>query len=245
MQNLLILSCVICHGEASNDSVGKFDIIDPCLRKESGWRKFAMNLSKAHLEVVVEYTEQVKEQKWPWPVAGSAGFIRLYGQTSEPEIGSFMATLLSYNRLEQSGTASDLLFRIIDSKRLILPGGLAVVAPNVKPIYPGCCCGLEGWREWTSALSSRSSPWLGHDPSPRVEFAEDRISVWSNCQRLGDSSFYTIDFTESEFREALHKVQLDLIAFLSLCKEWPEAIGFGASEQLVKRLDGAFSVRGA
>jgi hypothetical protein len=202
-----------------------------------------MNSTKAHFEAVVEFYERSEKPPWPWPIVDFDGFIRLYGQTSEPETGSVMATLLSYNRLEKTGTPVDLLSRIIDAKTLVLPGGLAVIAPDVEPIFPSCCCGLEGWREWISAISSRQSPWLGHDPWPWVEFAEDGIHVWCDGG-LGGEGSYSIDFTESAFREALHEVHRDLIAFLGLCKKWAEAIGFSASNQFVNRLDRAFSIFG-
>ncbi|WP_156313234.1 hypothetical protein [Micromonospora sp. HK10] len=43
-------------------------------------------------------------------------------------------------------------------------------------VTPGCCAGLEDWREWTSVLDG-GQPWLGHDPGPEVEVRGALIRV--------------------------------------------------------------------
>ena len=111
---------------------------------------------------------------------------------------------------------------------LVLPGGLQVRSDN-KVISPGCCCGLETWRDWLRFLKTGAYPWLGHDPSPSVEKVGGLIRVWSDKKsRRTDKKvkvFY-IDFEQSKFEEELSKVQQDLKEFLTRIEVWVDSVGF-------------------
>ncbi|MDX8054259.1 hypothetical protein SK571_33225 [Lentzea sp. BCCO 10_0798] len=51
------------------------------------------------------------------------------------------------------------------------PGGTEVrdTGAGVR-VGPGCCAGLESWRERARLLDGEV-PWLGHSPTSGVEFA--------------------------------------------------------------------------
>ncbi|MEU8813396.1 hypothetical protein [Actinoplanes sp. NPDC048796] len=65
----------------------------------------------------------------------------------------------------------------VDVMILIINGGLRLhdsATGNV--VVPGCCAGLEDWRDWADALSG-SPVWLGHDPEPQIEMIGDDLRI--------------------------------------------------------------------
>lgn len=55
--------------------------------------------------------------------------------------------------------------RMIDADCLIAPGGLRIRDTSRGiAVNPGCCFGLENWRDWLD-VADGGTPWLGHDPS--------------------------------------------------------------------------------
>lgn len=46
---------------------------------------------------------------------------------------------------------------------------------------PSCCCGIEGFKQVIQEIKEEiSGIWLGHDPFPVVEFAENTVTVWQD-----------------------------------------------------------------
>ncbi|QLE44091.1 hypothetical protein FD723_29050 [Nostoc sp. C052] len=114
------------------------------------------------IQAVVETPWYEGEPLWPWSVADYKPFshIQLYDEMTDLEVGLIFAQLVQYNDLENGGNANDVLYRVIESETLILPGGLQVKSTANELIYPSCCCGLEEWREWLEFLTTGRSPWL-------------------------------------------------------------------------------------
>lgn len=98
-----------------------------------------------------------------------------------------MAVIAVYNhdRITPPGKEDDrrpgpaeLIERIVQADSLIAPGGIRVRDTNAHlAVTPGCCCGLEGWREWDQVARGQS-PWLGHDPMPWTEHQGAIVRVW-------------------------------------------------------------------
>src|SRR5215831_3083026 len=100
---------------------------------------------------------------WPIPDLGPFSSVRLWEHTPELETALILAQLAEYNHIELDLSKQSVINRISENDALILPGGIRVLGEGQREISPGCCCGLEEWREWTTILETRSSPWLGHD----------------------------------------------------------------------------------
>ena len=60
---------------------------------------------------------------------------------------------------------------------MIAPGGLRVRDTAGLTVTPGCCCGLEDWREWNQLVPGQPL-WLGHSPAPWAEHLGHAIRVW-------------------------------------------------------------------
>ena len=187
------------------------------------------------LQAVIEAPDYKDKLSCLWDVATvePGCFIRLSGNMTYPEIGLVFAQIVRYNRLDLSGDIKTVLQQIVEAESLVLPGGLQAVY-NGELIQPSCCCGLETWREWYEFLETKHSPWLGHDPSPWVEWRDDKIRIWADGgldESLKDV-FY-IDVTVSNYKKALNLVNKDLQAFLFCVYSWLQEIGFKQSKLLV------------
>ncbi|GAA2983877.1 MULTISPECIES: hypothetical protein [Streptomyces] len=94
-------------------------------------------------------------------------FMALSGSMSPLDVGSAMAMLADYNSptggddrsLTDDGEA---IRGLLETDEVIAPGGLCVrdIRNNVT-VRPGCCCGLEDWREWLDVADGETL-WLGH-----------------------------------------------------------------------------------
>jgi len=159
-------------------------------------------------------------------------------------VGTVLGQLVSYNRIDLQADAHAVLDELIHRESLILPGGLLIRGPDGRWIGPGCCCGLEGWREWLDFLKTGHSPWLGHDPSPWLEIREDQIRVWSDGGVDPAPEVFHIDMDRQAFERELHNVQHEFIAFLDRVRQWAQGIGFSDADALSAMLDGSFSITG-
>ena len=63
------------------------------------------------------------------------------------------------------------------------PGGFVVSGGIVfwdteHEIRPGCCSGVENWRESMETVEAGESPFMGHDPWPGITYKGERVFVW-------------------------------------------------------------------
>jgi hypothetical protein len=160
-----------------------------------------------------------------------------------PEVGSVMAQLVSYNQIEGEPTVDGLLSAVAAAESLVLPGGILASCGDSE-IGPGCCCGLEEWREWVKCLESGQSPWMGHDPDPWVELAGEVILVWSGGGITPVANPFAVEFERGRFAAELDRVERDLRAFLPLVAEWARDGRFRDPQALCAKLDDCFNITG-
>ncbi|WP_405806617.1 hypothetical protein [Streptomyces sp. NBC_01187] len=161
--------------------------------------------------------------------------LALSGELSLPQVGTALAVLVQYNRVE-AHSAAELLPRLAAEECLVAPGGLRLHdARSGTTIVPGCCCGLEEWREW-ARLGEREMPWMGHDPDPDGEFGATTVSLWPDEGRRTAPA--VVPFTR--LRGLLEKVRSDLTGFMWLAGEWSERQAPGTGAALRQKLDEAF-----
>lgn len=191
----------------------------------------------SRLEAVIE--TPVIEVNPPWQVSDTPAFsfLRLWRQTTLSETGLVMYQLAKISNVEFENTASDVLRLILSEEHLSLVGGLRVQDTIGTTINPGCCCDLGDWREWEKIITDGEFPWLGHDPWPWIERADNAIRIWADVD-----SKTSIDIPEDELADALYSVQLDLTNFLICVKEWAETIDRELAYSLVDKLDRDFLI---
>ncbi|MFD4549950.1 hypothetical protein ACFWOX_05100 [Streptomyces sp. NPDC058467] len=176
-----------------------------------------------------------------WPTAGRPAdrLLVLFGDLSPLEVGTAMAVLSGYNTTHERhdpGPEEDaaLLRRLVSVESVTAPGGLRLRdAATGVTVAPGCCFGLENWRDWLHLLDGET-PWLGHDPTPGVEHRGGLVRLWPDAERPAGPP---IELPLSELPRLLGSVRSTLAGFLGLVERWAaEDFPSALAAQLVAKL---------
>ncbi|MEU9117203.1 hypothetical protein AB0D04_36985 [Streptomyces sp. NPDC048483] len=180
-----------------------------------------------------------------WPVADLPPYrlLTLSRRMSLPEVGSALATLADYNSRTSGDDrpvtdAGEQIRRLLEAEKVIAPGGLLIHHTGIDvTVSPGCCCGLEDWREWLDVLTGET-PWLGHDPSPRIEHADTVIRLWPDGGDAAQApSARPLEIPVGDLAGILQSVRDDMQGFLSLTEQWAAGHVPSLAMDLVTRLD--------
>ncbi|MGW5738456.1 MULTISPECIES: hypothetical protein [Streptomyces] len=182
-----------------------------------------------------------------WGVAepSEERLLRLSGDLSERQVGTAMAVLAEYGkgpRVPGENDARDgmeLVRRLVAAECVVAPGGLRVrdTATGVT-VLPGCCFGLENWRDWIELLDG-GEPWFGHDPEPHAEHLGAVIRMWPDAAHPEATP---VDIPRAELRRLLGSVQDDLVAFLNSVQGWASCRFACLAPALIARLDEGLGV---
>ncbi|WP_371673841.1 hypothetical protein OG985_42860 [Streptomyces sp. NBC_00289] len=162
------------------------------------------------VDAVLETVDTAAFSLWPVADLPSYRLLALSHSMSPPEVGTAMATLAVYNSPTSADDrpvtdAAEQIHRLLAADRVIAPGGLRLHHTDLDvTVSPGCCFGLEDWREWLDVLKG-STPWLGHDPSPRIEHVGPVIRLWPDGADLAEApATRPIEIPVSDLAETLH-----------------------------------------
>jgi hypothetical protein len=186
--------------------------------------------------------------KPPWPVLGYAAayLVPLSADATDAEVGSVAWQLAQYNRVPIQGRpAPEIVRAIATAERVVLPGGILVRDATGREIAPGCCAGLEEWREWLAFEETGETPWMGHSPEAWLERVDDAVRVWSDggmSEPTGPP--YAIEVRIVDFRRALTGVEHNLQGFLGALRRWAAGRVPEEAEALVACFDQAFEITG-
>lgn len=82
---------------------------------------------------------------------------------------------------------------------------------------PGCCDGLEDWRDWHQLIDGGSTLWFGHNPvSPVAERFGDTVRLTVDAEQ---SDSPVIDMSVTELHRLLADAERDLADFLALAAD--------------------------
>jgi hypothetical protein len=119
---------------------------------------------------------------------------------------------------------------LLAEELIIITGGLQVCDTNAGiAVMPGCCAGLEDWRDWAQVFTG-DSPFLGHDPGPEVEAVCDDLRVWQDGgpnRHRGRWAGVHVDMPRRALPDLLMGVQRNLVGFLDVLAVWTERAGLG------------------
>ncbi len=167
-----------------------------------------------------------------WPVAEgeSSGFMALSGRLTSAEVGTVLMLIARCNDIDPDPGAGDdrlprpadplasFLHGLLTFDDLFAAGGLRVVDGSTGvTLLPGCCSGLEDWRDGYSVIDGTGCAFLGHDPDPVVELAGDSVRLVVDIEQ---SDSPVIELSAVEFRRLLDGVGRDLTDFLALAADW-------------------------
>ncbi|MEV0523321.1 hypothetical protein AB0I66_07840 [Streptomyces sp. NPDC050439] len=183
-----------------------------------------------------------------WPISDPADdrLLRLSGDLSPRQVGTAMAVLTGYNnrprRRSERHTTDSLaqVNRLLTAECVVAPGGLRVRdTDSGVTVLPGCCFGLENWRDWQVLLEGEDEPWLGHDPGPRAEHVGATVRLWPDAARQEGRP---IEIPRDQLRDLLRSVQDDLTGFLKCVERWASCGFAPVAGALVATLDEGFAV---
>lgn len=167
-----------------------------------------------------------------WPVAGSeaGGFLPLNGALDEAQVGTAVMCVAACNDIDPEhddrpprpgDPLGGFLHGLLTMDPLFASGGLRITDTAIgATLVPGCCNGLEDWREWFGVVDGDGdggSGWFGHDPTPLAERAGDVVRLTVDAERE-DSP--VIDVSATELRRLLAGAERDLTDFLQLAAGW-------------------------
>ena len=160
-----------------------------------------------------------------WPVSGVSErrYLALSGMMPLEEVATAIAVILDYNGvvLDDDAVLDGILLdrHLAEAEALNAPGGLRFrdTATGAE-FLPGCCSGLESWREWHDVTESRDI-FLGHSPDPRLEHHDGGIRLWQDAS----SPEPTLSISSERLPELLDASERNLHGFLGAVRTWAEA----------------------
>ncbi|SCW83853.1 hypothetical protein SAMN04487970_10635 [Paenibacillus tianmuensis] len=133
----------------------------------------------------------------------------------------FFSLLCGYNDVDVARNTADVLNELITTDEILIRGGIAFEDKD-KMILPGCCCGLESWREVLEAVINKENVWLGHDPYPSVEYVDHMVRIWSDdfsgairkdLTEQEIQKMYYIEYDRDDLIKKLQSIETDLLDF--------------------------------
>ncbi|GGV47346.1 hypothetical protein GCM10010495_76270 [Kitasatospora herbaricolor] len=164
-----------------------------------------------------------------WPVAESEpfGFLPLSGELSPAEVGTAVMRIAACNDVDPDGERpprpldplASFLHGLLTFDDLFAAGGLRVSDDSTGITFlPGCCDGLEDWRDWRRLLDSGGLLGFGHEPvSPVAERFGDAVRLTVDA---GRSDSPVIELSLAELRHLLAGAERDLTDFLTSAADW-------------------------
>ncbi|WP_420037746.1 hypothetical protein ACN2WE_40785 [Streptomyces sp. cg28] len=183
-----------------------------------------------------------------WPVADSPAdhLMALSGELSMREIGTVMAVLTSYNQSDDAAPVRDpetsmgQVSQLLATDQVIAPGGIRIRETSTgETAPPGCCLGLENWRDWQELMNGEQ-PFLGHDPAPRTEHTGTTVRLWPDTKHPDG---LPIELPLTRLPELLGSVQVQLVGFLSSVEEWATRYAPPLADALVRKLDADLAIK--
>ncbi|MCC3779838.1 hypothetical protein [Streptomyces sp. UNOB3_S3] len=164
-----------------------------------------------------------------WPVAEIEpfGFLPLSGGLSPAEVGTAVMRIAECNDIDPDGdrpprpadALGSFLHGLLTFDDLFAAGGLRVTDDSTGVAFlPGCCDGLEDWRDWHQLVDDGSCLSFGHEPvSPLAERFGGTVRLTVNAEQ---SDSPVIELSVTELHHLLAGAERDLAAFLVLAADW-------------------------
>ncbi|MER5402949.1 hypothetical protein [Streptomyces sp. NPDC002599] len=164
-----------------------------------------------------------------WLVAGfeSFGFLPLSGELSPAEVGTAVMRIADCNDVDPDGdrpprpvaALDSFLHGLLTFDSLFAAGGLRVTDSSTGVTFlPGCCDGVEDWRDWQRFVDDGGLLGFGHDPvSPIAERFGSVVRLTVNAEQ---SDSPVIELPVTELRHLLAGAERDLVDFLALAADW-------------------------
>ncbi|MFE3827847.1 hypothetical protein [Streptomyces sp. NPDC059092] len=192
------------------------------------------------MDAIVETYDAADFTLWPTAAPNSDRLLVLSDQMSPLEVGTVMAVLTSYNHDDPDGPAPDIkpgtrhIQNLLNVDLVIAPGGILLqdTATGVV-IAPGCCFGLENWRDWLGLIHGEEV-WLGHGTTAHVEHRGTLVKVWPDTDPPAKTP---IELPLADLPDLLQTVHDKLHGFLTLAEQWASRYAPALAPALIAKLN--------
>lgn len=167
-----------------------------------------------------------------WPVGEHEpyGYLVLSGKLTPAEVGTAVMRIAECNDFEPeekhgpcpTDPLGAFLHGLLTMADLFAAGGFRVIDSATDTVFvePGCCNGLETWRDWLEVLDGSGCSSFGHDPSSTAERLGDIVRLTLDAH--GADSSPVTELSADRTRALVTGAQQDLQDFLSLAETWAE-----------------------
>lgn len=167
-----------------------------------------------------------------WPVGEheSYGYLVLNGELTPAQVGTAVMRIADCNDFEPeeehgpcpTDPLGTFLHGLLTMPDLVAIGGFRVTdnATGTVFVAPGCCNGLETWRDWLEVLNGTGCAYFGHDPSSTAERLGDIVRL--TLDACGTNGSPVIELSADRISTLVAGAQQDLRDFLRLAKTWAE-----------------------
>lgn len=213
------------------------------MMNDDPWAEIRM-LAGPELPTLIAVAE-VPSHDAPWRTldAPTAHTIRLGSGLTLPQIGTLVASS-AIDGSWQGQSPNALLTESLEQDSAVLMGGVFSLGVDRSVIHPGCCVGLEDWRQWVDAEASGDNPQFGHGPPEAwMKFGPKVIAIeqgdWTRNKE--PQVLQRVMFTRDEYRRATSRLASDIDAFALQVLEWATALspelGSRWAEHWLRNLD--------
>ncbi|QNS09132.1 hypothetical protein IAG42_35515 [Streptomyces xanthii] len=167
-----------------------------------------------------------------WPVGEheASGYLVLNGELTPAEVGTAVMQIAHCNDFEPdeehgpcpTDPLGAFLHGLLTLPDLFAAGGFRVTENATDTVFvePGCCNGLETWRDWLEVLDGTGFSSFGHDPSSVAERVGDMVRL--SFDVYGPDGSPVIELPVDETRRLVAGARQDLQNFLGLAGIWAE-----------------------
>ncbi|MEU9563327.1 hypothetical protein AB0D16_14990 [Streptomyces sp. NPDC048161] len=164
-----------------------------------------------------------------WPVAEieAIGYLPLSGELAPAEVGTAVMRIARCNDIDPehddrparpADPLGSFLHGLLTFDNLFAAGGMRVTDSSTGITFlPGCCNGLEDWRDWHEAVDGSGYASFGHDPDPLAERLADTVRLTVDAEQ---SDSRVIELSSTDLRHLLDGAENDLADFLAVATGW-------------------------
>ncbi|MCM2416353.1 hypothetical protein [Streptomyces sp. RKAG290] len=182
------------------------------------------------MQAVLETSAADGFSLWPVDEYKSHGYLGLDRKLTPAQVGTAVMRIADYNcagpEEERAPCPADplgtFLQGLLTLPDLLAAGGFRVTDNATSTVFvePGCCNGLETWRDWLKVLEPGGCCYFGHDPSSVAERVGDVVRLTYDVHGTGSSP--VVELPAEQVRTLVAGAQQDLQDFLSVAGIWAE-----------------------
>ncbi|MGW8760896.1 hypothetical protein ACWGN5_00175 [Streptomyces sp. NPDC055815] len=169
---------------------------------------------------------------WPVREYESYGYLVLDGKLTPAEVGTAVKRIADCNDFEPeeehgpcpTDPLGAFLHGLLTMPDLFAAGGFRVTDTATGTVFvePGCCNGLETWRDWREVLDGTGFSSFGHDPSSAAERVGDNVRLTLDADADAKDGSPVIALPVDQVRALVTGAEADLRDFHSLAGAWAE-----------------------